>query len=54
MAYKAYGINFGIGHSLQTTLQLENLVANYLQLKGLFHIFYPHFDSYKLYNLTTN
>ncbi len=36
MEDKLYGINFELGVYLQTILQLESLVANYLQLKGSF------------------
>jgi hypothetical protein len=39
MEDKLYGINFELGVYLQTILQLESLVANYLQLKGSFLYF---------------
>jgi hypothetical protein len=45
---KPYGINFELGVYLQTILQLESLVANYLQLErfilNLLYLFYIYFN----------
>ncbi len=46
---KPYGINFELGVYLQTILQLESFVANYLWLECSFYILY--FIFCKLYNL---
>jgi hypothetical protein len=50
MENKPYGINFELGVYLQTTLQLESLVANYLQLQGSLYILYIYIYFCKLYD----